>query len=230
MRRHRFRHFCGMTRRLLNLVAALSLLLCVAVVALWVRTELLGHTHTVEWGSAGVFRCVEFSGDDAEVYLLFDPGFAARPVRWRHFRNGWAFPPAPSNPAAVPPWSVTWVMPSPAPLVNGQYVGYPGMAGAGRSVPGVATHRGVKAAGFESATFPGWYGPGTLLRTYRFSYFLVLLPAAVLSAAWLVRFGYRRFRYGRYGQGQCARCGYDLRATPGRCPECGTPAQPAGAA
>jgi hypothetical protein len=49
-------------------------------------------------------------------------------------------------------------------------------------------------------------------------YWFWLVAGAVLPSWWIIR--YRRVRR-RRAAGCCPACGYDLRATPDRCPECG---------
>lgn len=63
------------------------------------------------------------------------------------------------------------------------------------------TFDGAKAGGEVDARFP--------------------LPALLLLTAVLPAVAFRRIRRKR-GDSSCRVCGYDLRGTPGRCPECGT--------
>jgi hypothetical protein len=62
--------------------------------------------------------------------------------------------------------------------------------------------------------------PGAARTTYHAAsapYWALSLVASVLPAAWIVRFQASR----RIPPGHCRACGYDLRASPDRCPECG---------
>jgi hypothetical protein len=71
---------------------------------------------------------------------------------------------------------------------------------------GFYNHRSPPQAPWTNSTllwFPDW---------------LLMLGGAVLPLAFLTR---RRRMRRRAASGSCLRCGYDLRATPERCPECG---------
>ena len=78
----------------------------------------------------------------------------------------------------------------------------------------------------------GWYGLSVAEHRDRGTGFLqwqvyhrnMVCLCAALPLWWLVT-TFQRYRRnaGRNGHHICRRCGYDLRATPGRCPECGTP-------
>ena len=74
----------------------------------------------------------------------------------------------------------------------------------------------------SSVRFPG---AGLLVRRrdIRAPYWFCTAACAVLPLTWVVRRNHWR-RAKRRRAGLCPACGYDLRATPGRCPECGAAA------
>jgi hypothetical protein len=62
----------------------------------------------------------------------------------------------------------------------------------------------------------------TNLESLRVPYWFVVIATASLPGWSLICSSRRAARRRRAAGGLCAKCGYDLRATPGRCPECGT--------
>ena len=92
---------------------------------------------------------------------------------------------------------------------RGELTTYSTLATGGWSVAGVSVQGGTTAAGIPVTTV-----------TAPQSYVWVAAAASGVAPALYVR---RRFRQRRSpASGRCTRCGYNLRATPDRCPECGT--------
>lgn len=185
-----------MKRRLLNLTTLLSLLLALAVAALWVRGRT--WTDTLYWGRA--------SGQSYEVQ--FARGVVQLSAAWDLERQaagaGW-------DALHVPSWDglLTTGRRRGVWSVNSLFLTWSDTSRAGRW-------------GFAAAkqTLPNWTSPQTatcvlVQAPLWFVLGVTLLLPSAHGARWLRR--RRRIR-----KSLCPACGYDLRATPGRCPECGS--------
>lgn len=162
-----------MKRRSVDIAAALSLLLCVATGALWIRYRGMAdytsrklcdvrfrHTWIVtEADNSELVLLVEtnsWPGEEVLTSQLFDPSAL---IFWRFgFSYSWSWRQQTIHGTALTRWLV----------------------------------------------MPLWFPA---------------VASALLPAAWLIR---RKRVTRRSRRGCCPTCGYDLRATPNRCPECGT--------
>ena len=83
----------------------------------------------------------------------------------------------------------------------------------------VAPHVAWRYAGFYSVRCSA--GDPKSKVAFGVPFWLPLALSAAAPAARAAAFARRRRRSARLKRGLCTDCGYDLRATPGRCPECG---------
>lgn len=181
-------------RRLFTFASAGSLLLFVAVCALWVRSHFV-RDYAWAWlpwpgDSAGGRRSIKIDADSGggQVEIAWHVWTATERERVRG-----------QNPLA----GVNWYHRTFADVPR-QYA---------RSTPPTNWN----AAGFK------WYR-GPTHASVGVPYWSAALLSVGLPVAWAVEWARRRRR--RIAAGRCAVCGYDLRASPQRCPECGTPVIP----
>ena len=195
-----------MRRRLLNVLTASSLLLCVAVVAIWILSYGSNYGATIGWG-----RGTPTPGltDGYAIRAMAWPGHAAISVmRMRGAHAEWwnatiddgdtnrVFTAGPLRAAGHTAMYRQWGGPYSKPKLFAWALGVYNRVGGGTDE---ATVRYVAA--------PYWA--------------VALLTAA--APALRVRQAHRRRRdRARARHGLCPGCGYDLRATHDRCPECGT--------
>lgn len=91
-------------------------------------------------------------------------------------------------------------------------------------IRGLARDRTTYGFSWHEKRRTGDYSGGTYVQRYwqrSVPLWLVAALCGILPAVWLLKFWRARRRAARIRVGRCPVCGYDVRATPVRCPECG---------
>lgn len=183
---------------LLNFVTVLSLLLVVITGAFWVRS----HSHRDELQYDNV-KIDAANGDNLTSETKWHLTSAAGGA-WLYTQRS-----APHMVWDGPEYgSLTFtVVHGDACMGTGEFERF------GIDLSGVTTK-----FGFAGEVLPSVAGMD--FRAYRVPYYAMVIATGVLPALRLSRVVLKKVR--KKQQGRCRKCGYDLRATPLRCPECGT--------
>jgi hypothetical protein len=172
-------------RRPLTLAAAVSLVLCVATVALWVRSY--RASDSVYWMPTEVPLCYIAWSSEGTLTLGQVTPMMFQPRDRFEYRAEDEAAPRPNYPRRF--LGIGWLR------MSFQSMG--------------ASHPGLAGRDFMVAELPMW---------------MPVAVAALLPVTWAARRVLAKRRGVAFA---CVCCGYDLRATPERCPECGAAAAPA---
>jgi hypothetical protein len=179
-----------MKRRLFNLLAGVSLLLCVAVLSLW--------THSYFRSAAlHFFAATDNGGISRDHYALSEFGGLVVGENRNTFSRRSA--------------GTFGGMIGPLPSGQRRY----SFILAGFAFDRRTTQFIENSARDERPQDLTWQSETS--RVLRIPYWFLSLVTLVVPSIWLYRVTRRT-----YTPGLCLTCGYDLRATPDRCPECGT--------
>ena len=188
-----------------NIFAGVSLLLVVATVVLWVRSYGDGDEICLlradEQGSIIRQRFAGFASNDGLLRVFSSD--------WFFERAEWAWLQGLAHYTALPQLGAGWGFSDQhEPRESVQWV--VGHADSAETFAGIRRYTRTHRRG-DMVRY--WFIP------HAYVGMLFSFPPALALSLVVCRHLPRRFRRLR---GLCVNCGYDLRATPGRCPECGT--------
>ena len=211
-----------MTRRLFNILAGLSLLVFLATLALWANTHFAGHrairlrsgpgrAQFLILGGGGVYAVTQHATLPADGSWTVDAEEYGR-IKIAAAPGGELVVGAP--PGGTPPGILRAAAMDLATMQISGFRPPPGRLGFAASRTTGPRMTFVAPAGGMSTCTVTYHAVGV-------PFWAIATASALAPGAWLYQTVHRRRRLRRASRGQCVACGYDLRATPGRCPECG---------
>jgi hypothetical protein len=185
-----------MKRGVLNGLTVLSLLLCIATGALWSRSDDYGDTIVVGFRNRFHLTVASYRGRWLTITAVSNP----ERIRHEFSETGW-----------MPfPYEWQWHARRPSAETRVRFM---------RGAVKVAI-RGDRGG------FGGWSAPMPAFELATPTW-PVVLTTVILPAVWLARRAGAEARavgrWRRFRRGHCVSCGYDLRGSADRCPECGVP-------
>ncbi len=190
-----------MRRKCFNIASTLSLILFIAISILWIRSY---------W----FYDIIRYSSESSDWWISVDSGrilaMADRASEYRSYAFSW------ESTSKAPPAPIL-----PAPTTSTGSVTVSGSAVSVSSSYTVSYDHHIYFPGFAFTSRSQTPLRGVLVLI---SFWLLAILTSILPLARIVVLLRTRSRHRRRLLGLCSACGYDLRATLDRCPECGSSA------